>query len=1048
MFKDIVNHPDYHNRHEEIQNVEHVAILAGRDWQSAEENEIQCITDDKIRALGYSLYIDGTIIEGCDITLDTGMKVAHLAGGRVFIAGHVREVAAATLSIPADEETVEIGIWKKSKILTEHENNILLNPAVGTPGYLQPGAYRVITTAEWGLNLDNLSMPFYPIYTISGGEIVSQIIREKNQDYLDALARYDRDSHGHYVVEGLRVTALANANPEDDGKKQTYSISQGLAHIHGYEARLTHSVRLVVSEDADLYDVVSEAHQFEDGGEGGDVIPVHQTPIESIKSVRVTKEKTVTLTHGSYTGCSDSLPDTSVIKIVKVDQGGYVYASNTYRLDANKVNWEVEGDEPAPGSTYTVTYHYRTNVTPDSSDYTSLTLSGLVDGSLVEIDYSYRMPRRDIIVMYRDRSVTMVKGIPHRYSPVLPSTPPGAICLATVEQTWTGLPVVKNMAIQAVRMDTLMEMRTAIKDLYQLSAIERLKVDAMLSAPSSAFGVFVDPLLDDDMRDKGTPQTGAVIDQQLILPLDIDIFSLPGSKILTLDYETDVLAEQTMHTKCMQVNPYMVFDPLPAQVKLDPAIDRWTDEIVNSISSGTAGSTTEENAEGTLRTIQVEISAVGFGPEEPIRVFFDGLEVPCSATKADADGCFDGTITVPPDIPTGSKLVLLQGNHTQGSATFTGIRTVVTRTVIARESSGGGAEALAAREAFWAAERAWEQLMSKDPLAQTFVLSESRHIAGIDFWLCKNGSSPVRIDIREVELGFPTKSVITTCVVPSTRLNENSFNRALFDIPAPLTAGVEYAVVLMTDTAEHEVGIAELGDWDPETGWIRAQRYTGGVLLSSSNNSTWTAHQGADLTFRLLGAVFESDAAKRVEIGEYDLTDVTDLLPMAELARTSAATDATFVLEKGGTEVLRVQAWQHLLLSAPLDGLYKVFLELFGNRHFSPIFGRDPQLVTGKVQTTGDYVSRAFKCGTGKRVMVTVDAITPGTSTIDVYVLTADGVWTKADLDEADPLGDNWSRQFYYVPCDRAETKIKIVLTGDAASRPRVKDIRGVILSA
>jgi hypothetical protein len=104
-------------------------------------------------------------------------------------------------------------------------------------------------------------------------------------------------------------------------------------------------------------------------------------------------------------------------------------------------------------------------------------------------------------------------------------------------------------------------------------------------------------------------------------------------------------------------------------------------------------------------------------------------------------------------------------------------------------------------------------------------------------------------------------------------------------------------------------------------------------------------------------------------------------------------------------------------------------------------------MIIGKLQLTGDYISRAFRCGDQRKIMVTIDAITPGTSSIDVYVLTGEGIWTLAELDYADPIGDQWYRQFYYVPCNLAETKIKLVLTGDAASRPRVKNIRGVVLS-
>ena len=48
-----------------------------------------------------------------------------------------------------------------------------------------PGGYRIITTTEWGLSSEDI-----------------------HPEYLDTVARYDRHANGHYVVKGLRVTAI------------------------------------------------------------------------------------------------------------------------------------------------------------------------------------------------------------------------------------------------------------------------------------------------------------------------------------------------------------------------------------------------------------------------------------------------------------------------------------------------------------------------------------------------------------------------------------------------------------------------------------------------------------------------------------------------------------------------------------------------------------------------------------------------------------------------------------------------------------------------
>ncbi len=83
-----------------------------------------------------------------------------------------------------------------------------------------------------------------------------------------------------------------------------------------------------------------------------------------------------------------------------------------------------------------------------------------------------------------------------------------------------------------------------------------------------------------------------------------------------------------------------------------------------------------------------------------------------------------------------------------------------------------------------------------------------------------------------------------------------------------LQANREYALVILCDDAETALAIAELGKFDAaRERWVTAQPYQVGVLLSSSNASTWTAHQDADLTFELLAADY-TESTRLIELGE------------------------------------------------------------------------------------------------------------------------------------------------------------------------------------
>ena len=94
------------------------------------------------------------------------------------------------------------------------------------------------------------------------------------------------------------------------------------------------------------------------------------------------------------------------------------------------------------------------------------------------------------------------------------------------------------------------------------------------------------------------------------------------------------------------------------------------------------------------------------------------------------------------------------------------------------------------------------------------------------------------------------------------------------------TVGLGDAIVVLTDDANHAVSVAELGKYDPRTGWVTAQPYQIGVLLSSSNGITWTPHQTQDLTFRLLGCRF-TQTSKTVSLGQYTVTNLSDVMALA-----------------------------------------------------------------------------------------------------------------------------------------------------------------------
>ena len=293
-----------------------------------------------------------------------------------------------------------------------------------------------------------------------------------------------------------------------------------------------------------------------------------------------------------------------------------------------------------------MTYKHITQITPIDPDERGFTVEGAVEGSLILIDYQWRLPRTDTLTIDRNGALTRIKGMPRRFNPKATPAVSGQLELAQLQHTWfkDAPTAVKNTAIAAVSMGTLQDMRADIFDLYDLVAILRLQTRAIATAPAATRGVFVDPFLDDAMRDLGQNQTAAIVDGELMLPIRADVAPLSAhDRPLTLPYKKVVLVEQTARTGGMKINPYSAFDPIPATVTLMPPVDTWTQtETVNGaavtrlIGGGNLTRTTENTERRTigtrqaehLRPITITFRIEGFLPDEPLRrVIFDGIEI-------------------------------------------------------------------------------------------------------------------------------------------------------------------------------------------------------------------------------------------------------------------------------------------------------------------------------------------------------------------------------------------------------------------------------------
>ncbi|MGL5028767.1 MAG: DUF4815 domain-containing protein, partial [Wolbachia pipientis] len=470
---------NYYNRFNPAKRYERSLFLAGRGLQSAELNEIQDYALLKLKGIGDAIFRDGDVITGSNCIID-GEKVT-LEEGKIYLRGAVTDVEKAKLTIPIST-TVRIGVWYVESTITELEDENLRDPAVGTRNYQEVGAARTKITITWDYQAEGITASFkngefYPIYNVENGVLIQHAPPPQANAVNTALARYDREANGSYVVNGLEVMFLQ----KDEKGGEIFVINEGKAHVDGYEIELPHSIRVSFSEDPDIKSVESEPHTFQPNSQKVMELKVNDFPISEIKKVDITVQKTITVTHGSYSGAVDPIPDSAVLEIIQVKQGNVIFENSTdYKLNSGSVDWSLPGKEPAPGSSYQITYRCRTHVSPEDINEEGCKVKGAVDNSLVLIDYTWKMPRFDLITIDAKGVVRRIKGISHSWKPSMPKAPSGQLLLCYIHQTWKEGEKVKvvNNAIHAVPMNELEAMKKGINDLYVLVAQERLRSDA------------------------------------------------------------------------------------------------------------------------------------------------------------------------------------------------------------------------------------------------------------------------------------------------------------------------------------------------------------------------------------------------------------------------------------------------------------------------------------------------------------------------------------------------------------------------------------------
>ena len=598
----------YFDRFDPGKNRTRVLFNPDRPLQQSELNEMQSINQYYLKTLGDSIFKDGDKQSGLGYTLTTD-NVLTLNPGYVYLNGKLRYYDNNDSVKLTGIGKEYVGLRVEEKIVTPDEDPSLLDPTTGVPSYFSKGADRLEEKIIMTLN-DPTSAT---VYTFLDGKVFAQSNNPEMDKINKVLAERTYDESGSYKVSGFELFSEGNAT---DSNSVSVTVDAGKAYVKGWQIYKPVSTRIDIPKSFDLGNAENESTIF---NTSSGVITLANYPVKTVDrvtgQVNVNKER---VTRGSVGDTQDYLLVNTAFQIDKVwtetspGQTTKEYKQGVdYRLtDGQAIDWSLSGAEPDSGTSYYVAYKYNKRML-EGKDYVVKTQGDGVgkkwyidfntpkgvkpiNQSVVLIDYSYYLARKDAIVLDSYGEIKSVKGKPNIMRLVMPplATDPEVLQLGTV----TVLPnsdtaECLSYAVTRLSMEDLQKVKTRVENLEYNQAVNALDDEAMEGQnPLTLRSVFSEGFISLDKADLTHPDFNVAFsfeDAEATLSYTEKVNQpkvLQGSsnakiwgRLITAPYTEEATIRQTQASETLNVNPYNIPNK-QGVMKISPSEDNWIEQ--------------------------------------------------------------------------------------------------------------------------------------------------------------------------------------------------------------------------------------------------------------------------------------------------------------------------------------------------------------------------------------------------------------------------------------------------------------------------------------
>nr|DAY14369.1 MAG TPA: protein of unknown function (DUF4815) [Caudoviricetes sp.] len=1099
---------------ERLNDYSQVLFRPGVVAQAREVNVIQSMAKDFVGRIGNALYKDGSVVSGCEVIVN-GTNLT-ITSGMIYLDELVRRVPEQRLTITGVGREI-IGVKLITTIVTELDDNTLRDPAEGMINNGNPGAHRLKETVEFHINASDA----VPVFTLIDGALLVKK-EENNTDMLNSiLARRTYDENGNFKITGLELSE----RKEVRDNKILVSLSQGKAYVEGFEVIKGYTTVVPVNFSKETRLVNNEPKGYQSSQKK---YKLNNQPVAEFVKVVAEVEHTQSVTRGNISGGIDYLDKSPVTSVVSVKQGGTTYNQGTdFQLTGDGIDWSLNGNDPATGTTYQVVYKYNKSleqgvdiqlINENGVNYLEFFTGGdkPVNNTTFTIDYKFYLARKDLICLNKDGEVSVYEGKSDVMR--LTETPLNFDVSNLVVGSVLVLPnsnevVINNFNTTRLDQSQLYNMLRRIYDIEYNQALSDLDTQAIEGETATQLkGVYTDGFIGLTKSDVSNSEFNCTIDvdrAELTLPVTQNIYPLYPNwnsletkvgrfgRVVTAPFNHEKIYSQRLASEVFKVNPYSVFSPM-IPLKLNPEVDNWIDEEKISVNKEMTKSTTlrrwwyhrgESWAESEkikwqqlgyadggeslgwsagvtsstkstsevvmdsaimyMRQREVEVTATNFNPnQDNIECYFNETKIPLTPVGTTLAGSTSGTVRADANGELKAKFTVIKGTPCG---------------VVPVKLKSGTFEGVTSYQAQGRSQKIQDTVLTEktvanpiDPLAQSFQFDEDKVITKIGLYFKnKDNTRAVTVQVRNMVNGYPGQIVYAEEIMKPANINVSDDGTAetvlALTNPVHCKANNGYSICILSDSDEYTMWVATLGQKDVVSKeHITSNSYLAGVLFSSSNGSTWTAHQSSDLKFDLYSPRYTGS-------GQVVFDDV-DSLTMSRVVLAAQSVDfknsgLTWLFKVGDKDNwLPIDTYSERELNVQAHKIsLKVIINIKDNN--SPILAFDViNLIALIDKTQGSYVSRTVEMSEKyTKIKVMVDVAIPSSTSYKIFYKAEDvsNNWVELTSPQVSPVNEDFNKHTYNATLSGSgakKYKIKIEMTTtNPLVKPRFKKLMSIL---